>query len=146
MRSILAVDARYERGLVLGDLKRWSDAVTAWQELAAMPMAKNLADRIAYELAWAQRESGNVDASNQEFERIARDFPQSPIAADAFFQLGERDYAASKFAEAASWYEKSLVPAQPPCSEKRALLQAWVCSIPVEGFHAFARDLPTASE
>jgi len=67
-----------------------------------------LADRIAYELAWAQRESGNLEASNQEFERIAREFPQSSIAADAFFQLGERDYAANKFAEASGWYEKCL--------------------------------------
>ena len=103
-----SVDARYERALVLGDLKRWSDAVTVWQELAAIPAAKTLADRIAYELAWAQRESGNLEASNQEFERIAREFPQSPIAADAFFQLGERDYAANKFAEASGWYEKCL--------------------------------------
>ncbi|MFM7739094.1 MAG: tetratricopeptide repeat protein, partial [Planctomycetota bacterium] len=115
------VDARYERGLVLGDLKRWSDAVTAWQELAAVPAAKALGDRIAYELAWALRESGNLDASNQEFERIARDYPQSPIAADAFFQLGERDYAASKFAEAASWYEKCLAGTPAASLGERAL-------------------------
>lgn len=110
-----AVDARYERGLVLGDLKRWPEAIAVWQELGALPEAKDLADRVRYELAWAHRENGSPEAANAEFERLVKDYPQSPLAADACFQLGERDYAAGKFVEAASWYERCLA-ARPAAS------------------------------
>jgi len=102
------LDAKYERGLVLGDLKRWSEAIVVWQELASLPEAKEIADRVHYELAWAHRENNAPEAANIEFERLAKDFPQSPLAADACFQLGERDYSAGKFGEASGWYEKCL--------------------------------------
>ena len=116
-----ALDARYERGLILGDLKRWPEAVVVWQELALLPEAKEIADRVHYELAWAHRENGSADAANAEFERLAKDFAQSPLAADACFQLGEREYAAGKFAEATNWYEKSLASRPTASLGERAL-------------------------
>lgn len=116
-----AADAQYERGLALVQLKRWPEAIAQWQSLLRLPAASEFLDRVHYELAWAHRENQDPEAAWTEFALIAEQFPTSAIAPDAFFQLGERDYAAGNLKTASNWYQRCLAAKPNPGLAEKAL-------------------------
>ena len=102
------VDARYERGLALADSKKWLAAIAEWESLLTNDAAAALADRLHYELAWAYRALDDAAKSTVHFQAIAEKHATSPIAGDAFFQLGELAYANKDYDSAAGLYQRCL--------------------------------------
>jgi TolA-binding protein len=62
------------------------------------------ADKVTYEMAWALKELGKEAESAAAFARLARAYPQSPLAAESLFRVAESHYDADRFAEAAKAY------------------------------------------
>lgn len=60
--------------------------------------------RALYELGWLCLEQNREAEGEAFFVRLLQDHPSHPLAADAAFRLGEREYARARFAEAAGRY------------------------------------------
>ncbi len=60
--------------------------------------------RALYELGWLCLEQKREAEGEAFFARLLQDHPAHPLAADAAFRLGEREYARARFAEAAGRY------------------------------------------
>lgn len=100
-------DALYERGLAQVASEQWSAAVTTLQQLLEAHPDYTHRDKVFYEIAWAHRSMD--DASQQAaalpwFRRLAEDAPDSPLAAEAWFHLGEAYYDQQQYPQAASAY------------------------------------------
>lgn len=104
-------DALYERGLAEVAAKKNADAAATFaQLLKANPKYTN-ADKVLYELAWAQKSSD--DDSKQadavtNFATLASDHPDSPLAAEASFHVGESHYEKGEYDEAAKAYAAAI--------------------------------------
>jgi len=101
------LDALYERGLAEVALEKHTVAATTFlQLLRENPQYAN-ADKVLYELAWAYKSTG--DDSKQAdavvaFAKLATHFPDSPLAAEANFHVGESHYEKREFDAAAKAY------------------------------------------
>ena len=62
------------------------------------------ADKIWYELAWAQRENGDADESLKSFTKLAENFPNSSSAPEANFLLGSSAYTEKEYDKAIEFY------------------------------------------
>ena len=82
------------------ELKQWAEAAKAHEAAINNFDAGEDQARLYYELAWAHRESGRMDASLTAFRALADKFPKDPLAADAFFHLAEEAYRAQGELEA----------------------------------------------
>lgn len=103
-------DALYERGLVQVALKQLAAAAATFQEVLKANEKYAGADKVLYELAWAYK-SMDDKAKNAEavttFGKLATTFPESPLAAEANFHVGEAAYEKHEYAEAAKAYAAS---------------------------------------
>ncbi len=103
-------DALYERGLAQVALKKLDDAAATFQEVLKANEKYAGADKVLYELAWAHK-SLDDKAKNAEavttFAKLAATFPDSPLAAEANFHVGEAAYEKREYAEAAKAYATS---------------------------------------
>ena len=100
-------DALYERGLAEVALKKLPDAAATFEELLKANEKYAAADKVLYELAWAYK-SLDDKAQNAEavatFGKLAAAHPDSPLAAEANFHVGEAAYEKKEYAEAAKVY------------------------------------------
>jgi len=120
-------NALYERGLAEVALKKFEEAVATFNAILTADPEFPTTERVLYELAWAQK-SNDADAKAVEvFARLAKDYPQSTMAAESHFHVAESLYQADKFGEAAAEYTaaKEKAPANGELGEKATYKLGW---------------------
>ncbi len=100
-------DALYELGLAEVAKKQQAGAAATFEQLLKDNPQYVNADKVLYELAWAYKSSG--DDSKQAnavaaFAKLGSDHPDSPLAAEANFHVGESHYEKQEFDQAAKAY------------------------------------------
>jgi TolA-binding protein len=99
-RSALA-DAHYLRGLCLANQQEFDEAIASFKKaLRADPKYAD-ADKVLYELAWAQQSARQPDDAAATFRKLTRQFPQSELATETTYRAAEADFAAKKYESAA---------------------------------------------
>lgn len=81
-------DALYIRGLCQAALGQHAEARTAFQSILNDDPKYKSADRVMYELAWETENSDAGDAT-AVFRQLAERFPESPLAAECWYRVGE---------------------------------------------------------
>ncbi|MBE3135186.1 MAG: tetratricopeptide repeat protein, partial [Acidobacteria bacterium] len=104
----LAPAAMLGLGLALEKEKKYDEAAVAFRRLIDATKDDKTREQAAYELAWSLQEAGKDKEAADAYAALARDFPNSPLSADAFFHLAEVPYRDKKYDEAVALYEKSL--------------------------------------
>lgn len=97
--------ANFQLGLAYVDGTDWANAVATFESMTEGLTAENLdADKVWYELAWAQQENGDADAALKSFAMLAENFPKSSSAPEANFLLGSSAYTAKEYDKAIEFY------------------------------------------
>jgi len=97
--------AKYQLGLAYVDSSDWPNAVATLSEMTeSLSADAPNAEKIWYELAWAQRENGNMDDSLVSFAKLIENHPKSPSAPEANFLLGSKAYTDKEFDKAIKFY------------------------------------------
>lgn len=124
-------EALYERGLIDVDQKDFDAVLTKFGELLKLAEAEKLlekwGDKCHYELAWAYKSKDNPDKAIEHFTAIVEKFPQSSLAAEARFHLGETAYESGQFDNAVTHYTAAVQQAKNDIelAEKAAYKLAW---------------------
>ena len=79
------------------------DSIGIYQKLLEDPQGKGN-DRVLYQLARAQQNSGDTDKAIVTLQKLEHDYPASPLVADAHFRAGELLYGRNRFDEAEPEY------------------------------------------
>jgi len=101
------LDTQYLRGLSLAGQEKFAEAAKIYASILQADAKYADADKVLYELGWACFESGQRAESDAAFQRLANEYPQSPLAAESLFRVAESFYDAGKYAEAADVYTKT---------------------------------------
>ena len=116
------------RGTSLAETGKLKEAVAALQ-LAVNSKAEDFADRDRawYELGWTYRRAKQPEDSRQAFEHLLKNFPQSTLAADAAYRVGESFYDAGNYAAAVEPFRLAAAKqgADTTLQEKAQHLVAW---------------------
>ncbi len=81
-----------------------------------------------YELAWSLRQVGSERESANAFARLAAEHPESPLAAEAHYRMGEFAYKSGDFHRATAAYRAAVERAgQTELGEKAAHKLGWCC-------------------
>ena len=100
--------AKYQLGLAYADAKEWSNAVDTLSSMTGSLKADSpIADKVWYELAWAQRENGDADGSLESFASLVENHPNSSTAPEAHFLLGSKAYTDKKYDVAIDHYSQA---------------------------------------
>ena len=96
-RSHVAAPPALARARVLVEAKRPAEAAEAFARVEAVyPQAEAL-DVLLAEHAWALVDAGRPEQADARFARLLKEFPDSPKAADARYNLAESAFAAKAF-------------------------------------------------
>jgi TolA-binding protein len=109
-------DALYERGLAEVARKDFGKAAETFQQLVTANPQYAAADKVAYELAWAFKsvpEGAKKAESVAAFAVLVEKHPDSPLAAEANFHVGEAHYENAEYAEAAKAYTAAKQKSSP---------------------------------
>ncbi len=98
-----AADALYEKGLAEVGLKKNADAAATFEGLLQAHPKYAGTDKVLYELGWAVKSQMNP-AALVYFAKLANEHPESPLAAEAYFHVGEDQYEKKQYAEAVKTY------------------------------------------
>lgn len=101
------LDAYYVRGLCLAGLEKHQESVAVFEAILEHANAYASIDKVRYELAWAYRQLKQNEDAIAQFATLATSHPDSPLAAEASYHVGEAKYDESQYAEALKWYAKS---------------------------------------
>ncbi|MBC7917838.1 MAG: tetratricopeptide repeat protein [Rhodoferax sp.] len=83
-------------------------------------------DRVLYQLARAQEQSGNLDGALQTLDRLVKVHPTTSHGDEAQFRRGELLFTARKYTEAEAAYATVLAVSPPSRYQDRALyMQGW---------------------
>jgi cellulose synthase operon protein C len=93
-------DALYERGLAEGAADDYERAAATFRQLLQQDSSYVHADKVRYELAWAERNHGNAEAALEAFKQLAQGHPESPLAAEAHFHVAEDLYQRRQYGDA----------------------------------------------
>ncbi|MDB5974625.1 MAG: hypothetical protein JWR07_1385 [Nevskia sp.] len=83
------------------------DSIGIYQELLEDPHGKEN-DRVLYQLARAQQNSGDTDKAINSLQKLEHDYPASPLVADAHFRAGELLYGRERYPEAEQEYHSVM--------------------------------------
>ncbi len=95
------------KGTSFAGAEQWDNAIRELQVAANASGEFADRDRALYELAWAYREEGKTAESRDAFTKLTSDMPDSLLAADAMFRLGESSYDAGDYAAAAVLFKQA---------------------------------------
>ena len=101
----VAGEAFYHIGLKQAELKQYDDAMTAFQNV---PARHKLADRAAYFIAWTLYDQGKYDEANAQFVSVANQFPDSPLAADSLYRVGEYWLGKKQYHDAMNYFNRAF--------------------------------------
>lgn len=90
--------AMFQRGYALGLMKRYSDKITALENLAKNYPKSDYADDALYEIARAELQRDRDDAAIDAYERLLKTYPNSNLARKAALEkamifFNKKDYA-----------------------------------------------------
>ena len=100
-------EALYQLGLAEVALEQLEQAVDTFEQALALEPAYSRQDQVLYEIGWALRlmeETERQAEALDAFARLAEEHPDSPLAAEAHFHLGEAAYREQQFAQAVAAY------------------------------------------
>lgn len=101
-------DTRYALALCQVGLKQWAEAATALEKLLVDDPQYASADKVLYELAWAEKSRGRSAESAAAFRRLADKCPTSPLAAESLYHAGEHHYQQGDFAAAGRAFHAAM--------------------------------------
>jgi TolA-binding protein len=120
------LDAQYLQGLSLAGQQKFADAAKVYAEILKVDAKYADADKVLYELGWAHFELGQQPESIAAFQRLGQDYPESPLAVESLFRVGESLYETEKYADAAKAYQSTVAKAgDSELGEKAAHKLAW---------------------
>jgi len=120
------LDTQYLIGLSLAGQEKFADAAKIYSGILQTDGKYADADKVLYELGWACFESGQKAESDAAFQRLANEYPESPLAVESLFRVAESFYEAGKYAEAADVYAKTRARTDAgDLGEKAAHKLAW---------------------
>lgn len=121
-----ASDARYLLGLSLAAKRDFANAAKEFEGILADDANYADADKVLYELGWAWQELGDANKSLATFDRLAKEQPKSPLAAESVFRVAESHYDAGRYDDASKHYAATLHKAgQSELGEKAAHKLGW---------------------
>ena len=94
-------DAHYLRGLCLATKKEFGAAISSFETALRADDEYADADKLLYEMAWAQQAAQRPEDAAETFQELARRFPRSDLAAEAVYRGAEADFAAGNYKAAA---------------------------------------------
>lgn len=100
-------DALYLKGLSQAGLKDFDQATETFEELLRTDDSYANRDKVLYEMAWAYKNNSAKQEALSTFRRLTEEAPKSPLAAEAFYHIGENLYAEKKFDDASSRYKSA---------------------------------------
>jgi TolA-binding protein len=104
-------DARYLIGVAQVGRKQYDEAIKTLESLVKDDPKYAGRDKVLSEIAWAYRTKKDEGAAATYFARIVDEHPQSPLAAESNYFVGEERYAKGEFKAAAKAYEDALAKA-----------------------------------
>jgi TolA-binding protein len=104
-------EARLLEGLCLAGEKKYAQAAAAFQAVLREQPQFASTDRVLFELGVVQSLDGKGPDAAATFATLAEKFPASGYAAEAWLEVGEGRWAASKWDEAAAAYSKAIAAA-----------------------------------
>ena len=113
-----ALDAGYLLGLSFAAQQKFSEAAQAYTGILAKDPKYTDADKVLYELGWAYSELTQSKESIAAFRRLGTEFPDSPLAAESWFRVGESCYDAGEFPEAVKAYSQAQAKAEAAASQE----------------------------
>lgn len=123
------LDAEYLLGLSFAAQQKFAEAAQAYAGILAKDAKYVDADKVLYELGWAYFELTQKNESVAAFRRLGTEFPNSPLAAESWFRVGESYYDAGEFPDAVKAYSEAQARAAAAASleigEKAAHKRAW---------------------
>ena len=123
-----ALDAKYLLGLSFAAQQKFAEAARAYNGILAKDPKYADADKVLYELGWAHFELTQKNESIAAFRRLGTEFPDSPLAAESWFRVGESYYDAGEFPEAVKAYaevQATAAAASQEIGEKAAHKCGW---------------------
>jgi tetratricopeptide (TPR) repeat protein len=96
-RPELMPNAYFRLGINQAELRNDTEAISAFKQV---PETDPLADQAWYGIAWAYRDAGQHDQANAQFKALAERFPQSPLATDSLYRIGEYWFKQENYAVA----------------------------------------------
>jgi len=87
--------------------------IKACREILSFDIQYDKLDQVYYFLAFNYGELGDRKASLQYFDLLTKNFPTSPMVAEAYRQLADSAYDARDFARAISYYELAVKKSTP---------------------------------
>ncbi|MEM9586603.1 MAG: tetratricopeptide repeat protein [Planctomycetota bacterium] len=82
-------------------------------------------EKVLYELGWSQREAGKSKDAAASFARLLKQYPQSELAGEAAYFLGQELYAASNWQAAAEKFQLATASGDAGLSEKAYYRLGW---------------------
>jgi TolA-binding protein len=101
----LVPQAFFRLGVNLAEMKDYAAAIEAFKNV---PAGHKWADQAAYGIAWAYKDQGKVDEANAQFALLSEHYPDSTLAADSLYRVGEAKLEAKEYAEAARMFNRAL--------------------------------------
>jgi TolA-binding protein len=78
-------------------------------------------DKVLHELGWALRESGQDDQAVEQFRKLLSQFPDTPLAADAAYFVGQKNYSAGDWSDAARFFRVATDKSNDDAMREKAL-------------------------
>jgi len=101
-------DARYALALCQVGLKQYAAAVATLTGLLKDDPQYAAADRVLYELAWAEQSRGRPAEAATVFRRLGEKYRASPLAAESLFHAGEYAYQQGDYVAAGTAYHAAM--------------------------------------
>ena len=101
-------------------------AIARYQEFLKTYPGDPSNDRVLYQLARAQEQSGNLEGALKTLDRLVKEYPTTSQGDEAQFRRGELLFTARKYTEAEAAYATVLAVSPPSRYQDRALyMQGW---------------------
>ncbi len=113
-------EALHVRGLCELGQNRPTDAVNTLAAVVQDDPHFPQLDRVLYDLAWAYEQSGRREQATATYSRLVESFPQSALAPECRFRVGESQYAAGDFPAAAESFQGAVRTATDAALRERA--------------------------
>ncbi len=101
-------DARFVMGLAQVGDNKLDEAIKTFEAILKDDAKYVGADKVLFELGWAAKNVNNEGAAAQAFKRLAEEYSDSPLAIESQYLVGEQQYAAKDYKQAAAAYEAVL--------------------------------------
>jgi cellulose synthase operon protein C len=119
-------DALLERARIEAALKNYTAAAATLAVLAKENPKYAQRDRVLYDLAWAHKNGEQPAETIDTFQMLVAEFPNGPLAAEAYFHLGEDAYDKKDYKAAQDSYNKCRAAgAKDELAEKATYKLAW---------------------